>query len=123
MSKSHKATLEQANAASREGDVEGFLRHCTEDTEWTFVGDKVLKGKAAVREWMTEAYKTPPRFSVHRMVVEGDFLTAIGEITTTGAEGESVSSAYCDVWRVRDGLLAQLHAFVITADLRRDAFA
>lgn len=123
MSKSHKTTLEQANAASREGDAEGFLRHCTEDTEWTFVGDKVLKGKAAVREWMTEAYRTPPKFTVHRMMVEGDFLTAIGQITTTGADGEVVSSAYCDVWRFREGLLAQLHAFVIMGDLQQGAFA
>lgn len=45
MSEKNKATLEKANAAIAEGDHEGFLSFCTDDTEWTFVGDKTLKGK------------------------------------------------------------------------------
>jgi uncharacterized protein len=121
MPDNHKAILEKANAAAREGDAEGFLKHCTEDTEWTFVGDQVLKGKSAVREWMREAYKTPPKFDVQRMVVEGDFLTAIGEIMVRNDDGTEVPSAYCDVWRFKDGLLAQLYAFVVEGQLERDA--
>jgi len=117
----HKAILEQANAASRHGDIEGFLKHCTDDTEWTFVGERVLRGKAAVREWMREAYKSPPQFTVHRMVAEGDFLTAIGDITLKGDDGRELGHAYCDVWRFRDGLLAQLHAFVVEGNLEQDA--
>jgi uncharacterized protein len=119
----HKTTLERANAAARRGDAEGFLALCTEDTVWTFVGDRVLKGKPAVREWMSEAYQTPPEFNVHRMVVEGDFLTAIGEITHRDAQGKEVPHAYCDVWRLRDGLLAELHAFVVEGQLAPGALA
>ena len=37
-SDSNKAILEQANAAVSQGDYEGFLAHCTDDVEWTFVG-------------------------------------------------------------------------------------
>lgn len=111
------------SAASRAGDAEWFLNHCTEDTEWTFVGDRVLKGKAEVREWMKEAYNIPPDFTVHRMLVDGDFLTAIGEIATRGKDGTVVVNAYCHIWRFRDGLLARLHAFVIEGKLARDGFA
>jgi len=122
MPDSHKTILAKANAAAIEGDAEGFLKHCTDDTEWTFVGEQVLKGKAAVREWMKEAYKTPPKFDVHRMVTEGDFLTAIGGITLKDGDGKDVHHAYCDVWRFRDGLLAQLHAFVVKGSLVPGAF-
>lgn len=122
MSGNPMATLERANAASRVGDVEGFLKHCTDGTVWTFVGDQVLNGKAAVREWMKEAYKTPPEFEVYRMVVEGDFLTAIGEITLRDKSGKAVRHSYCDVWRFRDGLLDQLHAFVVEGSVERERF-
>jgi len=34
------------------GDIEGFLRFCADDTEWTYVGDQTLKAKKAVRRYM-----------------------------------------------------------------------
>jgi ketosteroid isomerase-like protein len=89
---------------------------CTEDTEWTFVGDTTISGKAAVREWMRVAYKEPPRFTVHRMIAEGDFVTAMGEITLPGNGGKPVRHAYCDVWRFQGDLLAELRAFVIATE-------
>ena len=112
MSKTHKEILEQANAAIAAGDFEGFLAHCTEDTEWTFEGDQTLRGKAAVRQWMEATYREPPRFKVDRMIAEGDFLVALGEITLKNEEGEATRHVYCDVWRFRDGLMAELRAFV-----------
>jgi ketosteroid isomerase-like protein len=42
MSAKNKAILAKANAAVAEGNNEGFLSFCAEDTEWTFVGDKTL---------------------------------------------------------------------------------
>ncbi|MDM0008211.1 nuclear transport factor 2 family protein [Variovorax sp. J22G73] len=115
MSDNHKAILEKANAAITQGDHEGFLAFCTEDTAWTFVGDITLSGKQAVREWMAVAYKEPPRFEVHRLIAEGDFLSAIGEITLKDDTGKATRSAYCDVWRFSDGKLAELQAFVVEA--------
>jgi ketosteroid isomerase-like protein len=49
MAENNKSILEKANAAVTQGDNEGFLTFCTDDTEWTFVGDKTLHGKEAVR--------------------------------------------------------------------------
>ena len=113
MSKSNKEILEKANAAITQGDFEGFLTLCTEDTQWTFEGERTLEGKAAVREWMKTAYKEPPRFKVERMIAEGDFLAALGEITLKDESGKAVRNTYCDVWRYRDGRMAELHAFVV----------
>ena len=117
VSKTNKEILEKGNAAIAEGNFEGFLALCTEDTEWTFEGDRTLRGKAAVRQWMTSAYKEPPRFSVHRMIAEDDFVAALGEITLKNEEGRAVQHAYCDVWRFREGKMAALRAFVIATGL------
>lgn len=113
MSDTHTAVLNEANAAVSRGDYEGFLAFCTEDTDWTFVGDRTLKGKEAVRRYMAETYREPPVFRVERMIAEGDFVTAIGEITLKDEDGKATDYAYCDVWRFRDGRMAELQAFVI----------
>lgn len=120
MSETHKAILQKANEAITRGDHEGFLAFCTEDTRWTFVGETVLDGKQAVREWMAATYTEPPRFEVHRLIADGDSLAAIGEITLKDAAGKATRSAYCDVWRLRDGKLAELQAFVVEARLEGD---
>ncbi len=108
-----KEVLETANVAIATGDTEGFLAHCTDDTEWTYVGDKILKGKDAVRAYLEASSGSPPVFTVTRLIAEGDFVTALGEITTKDGDGKVVKQSYCDVWRFRDGKMAALQAFVI----------
>ncbi|MES2605710.1 MAG: nuclear transport factor 2 family protein [Pseudomonadota bacterium] len=113
-SEANKTTLQQANAAIARGDHEGFLSHCTDDTEWNFIGDQILKGKQAVRQWMTKTYLEPPKFMVTNMIAEGDFVAAYGEITVKDAQGAETHSSYCDVWRFRDGKMVELRAYVVT---------
>ena len=110
----NKAVLEQANSAVTKGDYEGFLSFCTDDTLWTFVGERVLRGKEAVRRWMAEAYRQgSPELTVDTLIAEGEFVTAVGVVATRGGDGKAVRHAYCDVWRVHGGKLAELRAFVI----------
>lgn len=110
---SNKIILERANEAVTTGDNEGFLSFCTDDTEWTFVGDKTLQGKEAVRQYMATAYIEPPKFIVENLIAEGDFITAIGKISMKDDNGKMIDYAYCDVWQFRDGKMAALKAFVI----------
>jgi ketosteroid isomerase-like protein len=49
------------------------------------------------------------------MIGDGDFVAALGEITLTDEEGNTRPHAYCDVWRFRDGKMAELQAFVVLA--------
>lgn len=109
----NKTILQQANAAITAGDYEGFLSFCSEDTEWNFVGDKILRGKEAVRQWMKTTYTEPPKFIIENLIAEGDFLTAIGKISLKDENGKMTDYAYCDVWRFGEGKMAQLSAFVI----------
>jgi ketosteroid isomerase-like protein len=83
---------------------------------WTFVGDKTLKGKEVVRQWMAATYAEPPRFTVANLIAEGDFVTAIGHITMQDEDGKAAPYAYCDVWRFRDGKIVELKGFVIKSE-------
>lgn len=113
MSENNKAILEAANAAIAEGNYEGFLSFCTDDTEWTFVSDRTLNGKAAVRQWMATTYVEPPTFRVANLIAEDDFVTALGNITMKDEDGKAADYSYCDIWRFRDGKIVELRAFVI----------
>jgi ketosteroid isomerase-like protein len=113
MNLNNKVILEKANAAITEGDNEEFLSFCTDDTEWTFVGDKILRGKEAVRKYMAKAYVEPPKFMVENLIAEAEFVTALGKISMKAKDGKTVDYSYCDVWRFRDGKMAELKAFVI----------
>lgn len=110
---SNKDVLTRANAAVSAGDYEGFLSFCSEDTHWTFVGDRVLVGKEAVRQYMVEAYVEPPDFHVDTLISEGDYLTALGKISLKDETGQLRHYSYCDVWRLRDGKLFELRAYVV----------
>jgi uncharacterized protein len=114
MLNNNKAILEAANAANVEGNYEGFLSFCTDDTKWTFVGDKTLNGKEAVRQYMAETYIEPPKFTVANLIAEGDFVTALGDITLKDKDGKA--DHYCDVWRFRGDKMVELRAFVIKTD-------
>ncbi|NYF18212.1 uncharacterized protein (TIGR02246 family) [Microbacterium sp. AK009] len=112
MSDASKRLLEEANAAVDRGDYEDFLAFCTEDTVWTFVGDRTLRGKDEVRTWMLGEYEKPPRNNVAQLIAEDDSLVALGTIVTVHG-GREVTHTYCDVWRLRDGKLSELRAFVM----------
>jgi uncharacterized protein len=113
MSEKNKAILAEGNAAISQGNNEGLLSFCAEDTEWTFVGDKTLKGKEAVRQYMAATYIEPPKFTVTNLIAEGDFVTALGDITLKDEDGKAVHYSYCDVWRFCGGKIVELRAFVI----------
>lgn len=113
MSETHKQILQSANSAISKRDFEGFLNHCTEDTQWHFIGDRTLSGKDMVREWMAETYVDRPDFEVKHLISDGEWLAALGEITSKDDEGNEVRYDYCDVWRFEGDKLAELRAFVI----------
>ena len=109
----NKTVLEKANDAISKGDHETFLSHCSENTKWIFVGDQVLSGKEEVRNYLADAYRVPLKFDVEYMVSEGDFVTAVGVISLLDKEGQWTDYDYCDVWRFKDGKMAELRGFVI----------
>ncbi|KQS36806.1 nuclear transport factor 2 family protein [Pedobacter sp. Leaf194] len=120
MLESNKTILKKANQAVAEGDYEEFLRYCTHDTIWTLIGDRVLNGKEEVRNWMLDSYKQPPVNNVENLIGENDYLTVIGHITALNQDGITERFSYCDVWRFREGKMAELRAFIIRSDVHGD---
>ena len=113
MSSEAANVLIEANTAVSRGDHAGFLAHCIDDVVWHFVGDRTITGKEAIRRFMDETYVHPPEVVVDRLIADADQLVAIGTITLIAADGTRTTSDYSDAWRLRDGKLAELHAFVI----------
>jgi ketosteroid isomerase-like protein len=103
----NRETLERANQAFSKGDYEELLTYCTEDTKWTYVGDRTLYGKAKVREYFSGAYEEST-FRIERYVEEGENLVAIGWIQLKDRNGGIITSPVCDVWKFRNGKMAQL---------------
>lgn len=118
MPQKNKEILEEANAAVAKGNYEEFLTFCTDDTEWTFVGERTLRGKEAVRQYMAATYIAPPKFTVTNTIAEGEFLTVLGDITLMDEDGKAVHHLYCDVWRFTGGKIAELKAFVIKTEVK-----
>lgn len=109
----NKSILLTANALISQGNYEGFLDYCTNDTQWNFIGEQILSGKEAVRNYMKNAYKEPPQFELETTISEQDYVTAIGKITMKDENGKPTDYSYCDVWQFRNGKMASLRAFVI----------
>jgi ketosteroid isomerase-like protein len=118
MSRKNKEIVAKVNAAFAEGSTEGFLSCCAEDVEWTMVGDKTVKGKAAIRKWLAEMGSEPPKFTVDNVIAEGDFVTAHGDMTMKDKEGRLVPYAYCDIYRFRDNKIVALSSFVIKTEAK-----
>ena len=112
MSAANKTLVEKANKTFETNDIEGLLSYCTDDFEWTMVGTKPIRGKSAIREAMGEGPSEPPAFDVKTMVAEGDDVICVGDMTMN-VDGKVTPYAYCDVWRLRDGKIASLKAFLI----------
>ena len=119
MSATNKEIVENVNAAFAEGSTEGFLSFCAEDVAWTMVGDKTVKGKDAIRQWMASmGHMEPPKFTVNHVIAEGDFVTAYGDMTMKDKDGKVVPYAYCDIYRFRGDKIVELSAFVIQTEAK-----
>ncbi len=116
MSSKNKEVIEKVNAAFAEGNSEGFLSFCAEDVEWTMVGEKKLKGKEAIREFMLSIKHSEmqlPQFTVDAVIAEGDSVVAYGDMTMKDESGEVVPYSYCDIYLFKNDEITQLQSFVV----------
>lgn len=79
-----------------------------------------MRGKQAVREWMAEAYRQPPQFDVRKYIIGDGHVVALGHITLETGDAGTALFSYCDVWRFRDGRMAELEAYVVPLSADQD---
>jgi predicted ester cyclase len=106
-----------------------FARHFTPDVVWTTTETgEVVRGREAVRDvivgFHTVAFQARPEFrAVHTCgdtaVLEALFVgTHAGDFAGIPATGRTVRLPYTVVYRVADGQIAELRAYVSMAALR-----
>ena len=69
---------------------------------------------------MVTEYVEPPLNSVANLIAEGDFVTAVGNITMKDEDGKATDYSYCDVWRFRGDKMVELRAFVIPTEIKAE---
>lgn len=116
MSAKTKEIVVKVDAAFAENNVERFLSFCADDVGWTMVGDRTVRGKEAIRRWLTSMGSEPPNFSPAGVIAEGDFVSAYGNMTLKDKSGESVQYSYCDIYRFRGDQIGELRSFVIKTE-------
>ncbi|AWW31017.1 nuclear transport factor 2 family protein [Echinicola strongylocentroti] len=89
--------LKQFNEAFAASDVDYIAAHVTEDIEWTIVGDKTLKGKAAFIEALEKmAVDTTGKAEIEQVITHGKEAAVRGTIIM---ETEKVRRfAFCDTY-------------------------
>lgn len=125
MSERNKEIVGKVNEAFLNGNFEGFLNYCADDVVWTIVGDRTVKGKENIRQWMksmAEEYPEPPKFTVAEPVIsEGDFVAARGDMTMKDKEGKLGQYSYCDIYRFRNERIVELTSFVVKTEAKSKA--
>lgn len=109
----NKLILENANKAISNGEHEIFLSYLSDNTQWNFLGDRIISGKEQVSRYINDTYRKPPIFSVENLVSEGEYVTAVGNIKIFDNSDQWIEYDYCDIWRFENGKMAELKAFVI----------
>jgi ketosteroid isomerase-like protein len=127
MSESKKDIVKKVNDTFAAGSPDGFLEFCAEDFTWNMVGEPPIKGHDAVRKFMTAsgAEMEPPKFTVDKMIEEGDSVVCYGDMSMK-EKGVDTAYSYCDVYTFKGDQITELRAFVVknkTADEGRTASA
>src|SRR5918996_1096131 len=116
MAENNKAIVERINTTLAEGDFEAFLAACADDVQWTIVGEPPIKGKEAVRQFISSMSKEnpgPPQFTVDAVFGEGEFVAAHGPMKMNDKQGKLGSYRYCDIYRFRNGKIAEQTSYVV----------
>jgi uncharacterized protein len=122
MSEKNKETVRKINDAFLENNFEGFLDFCADDVQWTIIGDRSVKGKENIRQWMKSMAAEnpdPPKFNViDPVIAEGDFVVARGDMTMKDKDGQTNPYSYCDIYRFSGDKIIELNSFVVKTEAK-----
>jgi ketosteroid isomerase-like protein len=124
MAENNKAIVERINTTLAKGDFETYLAACADDVQWTIVGEPPLKGKEAIRQFMSsmsKENKDTPAFTVDAVFGEGEFVAAHGPMKMKDKEGKLGSYRYCDIYRFRNGKIAEQTSYVVKTEAQTKA--
>jgi ketosteroid isomerase-like protein len=119
------AFVQKAYADFLAGDIGSILAALTDDIEWTTPGKGVptegaRHGKAEVAKFFQAVAETWnfTAFQPREYIASDDTVAVIGSYTAIAlATGNSMSSEWVMVWKIRDGKLARFREYTDTQAL------
>lgn len=113
MSEKNKEIVKKVNDSFTAGNTDGFLEHCADNVVWNMVGNKETTGKAAIKEWMLHMEMEPPKFTVDKIIAEGDSVICYGDMTMKGEDGKEGIYSYVDAYQFSGDKIAELKSFIV----------
>jgi uncharacterized protein len=88
-----------------------YFNYLDEDIKWNIVGMPVISGKSeflsAVKNLRLENFAN---VNVQKIIAEGDFVVV-------ESFGKYTSSAYCDIYHIKNGKINELTTFIVDTSL------
>jgi len=112
-----EAFLTIFNQAWAEHDTDTILNSVTDDIHFRMAADvEGIRGKQAFKAWLAEmanpAFKV--RLTTERLFVSGDDAALSGIIDMTEPDGSQHKFAFCDLYKLRNGKIAELLAYIVS---------
>lgn len=109
----NKETVARYLDGFRASDHAMVLSCLTDDVEWHIPGAFHITGKEAFDgEIENDAFVGSPTITLTRMVEESDVVVAEGEVRSQRRDGGRLYAVFCDVFEMRDGLIARLTSYL-----------
>lgn len=114
MSQKNKEIVEKVNASFAAGSPEALFQNSTEELVWNMVGEKTTKGHQPIRAWMAQMEGSePPKFTVDKMVAEGNSVICLGDMTMTEPKEAAGSYSYVDAYTFDGDKITELRSYVV----------
>jgi ketosteroid isomerase-like protein len=113
--KDTKAFLREFNEYWVREETQAILDTVTDDIRFGMAGGKLVSGKAdfaGVLKEMTDSGNSDMGLEITNVIVDGDRAAVDGEISMTTEDGQRRVYAFCDVYRLAGGKVAELTAYV-----------
>ncbi|MGX5915011.1 nuclear transport factor 2 family protein [Aliidiomarina sp. Khilg15.8] len=112
-----KDFLTKFNQAWVDHDVETVVNGVTDDIHFRMaMDDKGIQGKQAFKAWLSEMANPEYKISLttERLFVSGDDAVLSGVMDMTEPDGTKRKFAFCDLYKMRDGKVAELQAYFMS---------
>lgn len=105
------------NQAWASHDVDTIVSGVTDDIHFRMALDEEgIRGKQAFKAWLSEMPKPESKLSLttERLFVSGNDAMLSGYMEMTKPDGTHCKFAFCDIYKLRDGKVAELLAYFMS---------
>jgi uncharacterized protein len=109
-----KTFLREFNEYWVRADTPAILDTVTDDIHFSMVGGQSVSGKTDFKAFLDEMDSGTPDMGLNiaNIIVEGERAAVDGEISMTDKDGRRRVYAFCDIYRLEQGKVAELTAYV-----------